>query len=54
VGGLSDDNGLDIKMTNTMSEDGKRVVPALVANIPIRKVKEGGANDRLLFIPGGR
>ena len=35
-----DDKSLDIQMTNTMSEDGSRVVPALVANIPIRKVRK--------------
>jgi septum formation topological specificity factor MinE len=35
-----DENSFDIQMTNTMSEDGKRVVPALVVKIPIRKAKE--------------
>jgi len=34
-----DENSLDIQMTNTKSEDGKTMVPALIANIPIRKVK---------------
>lgn len=34
-----DENSLDIQMTNTRSEDGKTMVPALIANIPIRKVK---------------
>ena len=34
-----DENSLDIKMTNTKSEDGKTMVPALIANIPIRKVR---------------
>jgi len=34
-----DEKTLDIQMTNTRSEDGKTMVPALIANIPIRKVK---------------
>ena len=34
-----DEKTLDIQMTNTKSEDGKTMVPALIANIPIRKVK---------------
>ncbi|MCL2058813.1 MAG: cell division topological specificity factor MinE [Oscillospiraceae bacterium] len=34
-----DEKTLDIQMTNTRSEDGKTIVPALIANIPIRKVK---------------
>ena len=34
-----DESSLDIQMTNTKSEDGKTMVPALIANIPIRKVK---------------
>ena len=34
-----DEKTLDIQMTNTKSEDGKTIVPALIANIPIRKVK---------------
>ena len=34
-----DEKSLDIQMTNTKSEDGKTIVPALIANIPIRKVK---------------
>ena len=33
-----DEKSLDIQMVNTKSEDGSRVIPALVANIPIRKV----------------
>ena len=36
-----DENALDIQMTNTKSEDGKTMVPALIANIPIKKVKNG-------------
>ena len=34
-----DEKSLDIQMVNTRSEDGKTLVPALIANIPIRKVK---------------
>ena len=30
---------LDIQLTRTKSDDGERVVPALVANIPIRNVR---------------
>lgn len=37
-----DDNCLDIQLTKTKSEDGLRVVPALVANIPIKNVKQTG------------
>jgi cell division topological specificity factor len=37
-----DENALDIQLTRTKSEDGERVVPALVANIPIRNVKNSG------------
>ncbi len=32
---------LDIQLTKTTSEDGERIVPALVANIPIRAMKSG-------------
>ena len=31
------ENALDIKMTRTRAEEGDGVVPALVANIPIRE-----------------
>ncbi len=31
---------LDIQITKTQSEDGERMVPALVANIPIKNVKK--------------
>jgi len=34
-----DEKTLEIQMTNTRSEDGRTMVPALIANIPIRKVK---------------
>ena len=37
-----DEDALDIKMTRTKAEEGDGVVPALVANIPIRKVKNSG------------
>ena len=35
---------LDIMLTKTTSEDGERVVPALVANIPINKMKAASKN----------
>lgn len=34
-----DQQELEIQVTRTKSEDGERVVPALVANIPINKMK---------------
>jgi len=37
-----DENTLDIQLTKTKSEDGTRIVPALVANIPIKNVKSVG------------
>lgn len=37
-----DEDALNIQMTRTESEDGDRMVPALVANIPIRNVKNSG------------
>jgi len=37
-----DEDTLDIQLTKTESEDGKGVVPALIANIPIKKVKNSG------------
>lgn len=37
-----DETELDIQLTKTRSEEGNRVVPALVANIPIRNVKTVG------------
>lgn len=37
-----DESALDIQLTRTKSEDGESVVPALVANIPIRNVKNSG------------
>lgn len=37
-----DEGALDIQLTRTKSDDGDRVVPALIANIPIRNVKNAG------------
>ncbi len=37
-----DEDALDIQLTRTRSEDGERMVPALVANIPIKNVKSSG------------
>lgn len=37
-----DEDTLDIQMTRTKSEEGDRIVPALVANIPIKNVKSSG------------
>jgi len=37
-----DESALDIQITKTKSEDGDGVVPALVANIPIKNVKSCG------------
>lgn len=31
---------MDIQLTKTQTDDGERIVPALVANIPIKKVKK--------------
>jgi len=36
---IADDKGLDIHITTAKSEDGNSQVPALVASIPIGKVK---------------
>jgi cell division topological specificity factor len=36
-----DEDLLDIQLTKTTSDDGERVIPALVANIPIRSMKQG-------------
>lgn len=36
-----DEELLDIQLTKTTSDDGKRIIPALVANIPIRSMKPG-------------
>ncbi len=35
-----DQNEFDVQVTRTKSEDGERIVPALVANIPISKMKD--------------
>jgi cell division topological specificity factor len=37
-----DESALDIQLTKTRSEDGDSMVPALVANIPIRNMKSSG------------
>ncbi len=37
---IIDEDGLDIQMTRTRRENDKEPIPALVANIPIIKVKE--------------
>lgn len=37
-----DEESLDIQLTRTSSDDGERVVPALVANIPIKSMKNAG------------
>jgi len=37
-----DESALDIQITRTKSDDGSSVVPALVANIPIKNVKKSG------------
>ncbi len=37
-----DESTLDIQLTRTKSDDGDRIVPALVANIPIKNVKNAG------------
>ncbi len=37
-----DESALDIQMTRTKSDDGESVVPALIANIPIKNVKSCG------------
>lgn len=36
-----DEELLDIQLTKTTSDDGERMVPALIANIPIRSMKGG-------------
>ena len=37
-----DESALDIQLTRTKSDDGDGVVPALIANIPIKNVKNSG------------
>jgi cell division topological specificity factor len=37
-----DEGALDIQLTRTKSEDGQSYVPALIANIPIKNVKNVG------------
>lgn len=35
-----DEEELDIQLTKTQTEEGERIVPALIANIPIKSVKK--------------
>lgn len=37
-----DEDSLDIQLTKTTSEEGEGIVPALIANIPIKSVKNVG------------
>lgn len=37
-----DEEALEIQLTKTSSDDGERIVPALVANIPIKGMKNAG------------
>ena len=37
-----DENALNIQLTKTKSDDGKSVVPALYANIPIKNIRSSG------------
>ena len=37
-----DESALDIQLTKTKSEDGKSMVPALYANIPIKNIRSIG------------
>jgi len=37
-----DEDGLDIQLTRIKSENGENTVPALVANIPIKNVRNNG------------
>ncbi len=37
-----DESGLEIKLTRTKRDSDNSTVPALVANIPIRKMKDSG------------
>ncbi|NLG89740.1 MAG: cell division topological specificity factor MinE [Clostridiaceae bacterium] len=37
-----DEEALEIQLTKTVSEEGDGVVPALIANIPIKSVKNAG------------
>lgn len=37
-----EEDELDIQLTKTKSDDGHRMVPALIANIPIKKMKDTG------------
>ena len=37
-----DENELNIQLTKTKSDDGKSIVPALYANIPIKNIRSSG------------
>ncbi len=37
-----DEEALDIQLTKTVSDEGEGIVPALIANIPIKSVKSCG------------
>ncbi len=37
-----DEESLDIQFRRTRSDEGDRIIPALIANIPIRKIKKSG------------
>lgn len=37
-----DENALNIQLTKTKSDDGKSIVPALYANIPIKNIRSSG------------
>lgn len=37
-----DEGALDIQLTRAKSEDGQAMVPALIANIPIKNLKNSG------------
>jgi cell division topological specificity factor len=37
-----DENELNIQLTKTRSDDGKSIVPALYANIPIKNIRSSG------------
>lgn len=39
------DDGLEIKMTKTDSEDGTAMIPALIANIPIKNMRANSTGE---------
>ena len=40
-----DEEELDIQLTKTQTEEGERIIPALVANIPIKQVKKTASGE---------